>query len=259
MSQDKYTPTFNDKLRADTVAAIGAASSASIFVTMIDQAVTMNTSGSATMKESLMKSMKTFLTRPHKFLGNKAYLAVATVYTATYLAANYTNTFCEFYQRDSKLPKLASTSVTNISMGVTKDSLFAIWFGAGTATGGLMSVPLASWTLFILRDVSTMAAGFILPGMASDVIYEKKIFKKKSTCDIVAQLSVPMACQFFLTPMHLLALDMYNRPGETFQNRQAFVRSLFKESALLRCCRVGSIYGIAGISNTKIKKVMLEN
>eukprot|EP00615_Pteridomonas_danica_P014674 CAMPEP_0114388552 /NCGR_PEP_ID=MMETSP0102-20121206/8036_1 /TAXON_ID=38822 ORGANISM="Pteridomonas danica, Strain PT" /NCGR_SAMPLE_ID=MMETSP0102 /ASSEMBLY_ACC=CAM_ASM_000212 /LENGTH=106 /DNA_ID=CAMNT_0001546093 /DNA_START=187 /DNA_END=504 /DNA_ORIENTATION=+ len=106
----------------------------------------MNTSGSATMKESLKQSFKTFFRTPHKFLGNKAYLAVAAVYAGTYISANFTQTYLTHKERDPTGPKLVATTLTNSSMSVTKDSMFAVWFGAtGAAKGGIMSVPIASW------------------------------------------------------------------------------------------------------------------
>ena len=46
-----------------------------------------------------------------------------------------------------------------------------------------------------------------------------QVINDEGTADLVAQLSVPIVCQFFLTPTHLLALDIYNRPGASVTNR----------------------------------------
>ena len=151
------------------------------------------------------------------------------------------------------MPKLAATSVANITLGVTKDSLFAMWFGAGGASS---SFPVASWAVFIFRDVLTMAAGFILPALAAAELVERKVIREQATADVAAQLSVPMVCQAALTPFHLLALDIYNRPGKSLANRAGSVRELFPATVVVRVARVGFVYGLAGIGNKHIKKTL---
>lgn len=246
-------------LTVDTCAAACSAFSTAIFASMIDQAVTQNTSGTATLKEAFSASFSKLLKYPHRYVTSKAYLAVALVYTGTYMAANYTQTFCDQKNISPIIPKLTVTTGVNVTLGVTKDSLFAIWFGGkGAAGGGLSAFPLPSWGLFIVRDISTMAAGFILPAKAAEMLYQRQVFKTKVLCEDFAQMTVPIVCQAFLTPIHLLSLDIYNRPVQTLAERFNYVRSIYLESAISRSFRVLAIYGIGGVLNKHIKKVMLE-
>jgi hypothetical protein len=231
----------------------GRRSSAAVLVTMIDQAVTQNASKTATIAQSLKASANMLVSTPLKFFRGRAYLAVAGVYTGTYLVANWTMTYCEQQQLDEKMPKLAATSVTNIGLGVTKDSMFAIWFGAAGVGGGPFSFPLASWGCFIVRDVFTVGAGFVLPGIVSAELVKRRVFATQATADVVAQLCVPVACQVALTPFHLLALDIYNRPGQAAASRVGYIKSIFAESVAVRMARVMAVYGIAGVVNKKVR------
>ena len=239
----------------DVLSAFGAAAPCAAFVCIIDQAVTQNASKTATIRQSLSRSAKSMFTQPHQFFGGKAYLAVAVVYLGTYIAANSTTTYCERTNRDPKTYKLAVTSAVNIGLGVTKDSLFAIWFGGKAAA----SIPARAWAMFIMRDVVTIGAGFVLPEIVSDAMVKNGYLNDKGTADIVAQLAVPMSAQLVLTPMHLLALDFYNRPGVTMPERGRYIRSLLVESAAVRMARVGCVYGIAGIGNKAIRGSLLDD
>lgn len=48
---------------------------------------------------------------------------------STYIAANMVMSLCEKYQQDPTYFKLGVTSAVNMGAGITKDSLFARWFG----------------------------------------------------------------------------------------------------------------------------------
>ncbi len=101
-------------------------------------AVTQKAAGTSNILASLLGNCKLLFTSPSKFLGNRAYLAVAIVYSGTYLTANTVVTLCEHHRKDPTLFKLFSVAGVNMALGVTKDSLFARWFGqAGKATGTL--------------------------------------------------------------------------------------------------------------------------
>jgi len=242
-------------LGIDCLSALGSAAPCAAFVCMIDKAVTQNASKTATLTQSLAQSMKSMLTQPHKFFGGRAYIAVAIVYTGTYITANITTTWCERNSKDPKVYKLAFTSAVNIGLGVTKDKLFAVWFGGKSAA----SFPARSWAMFIARDIVTVGAGFVLPEIVSDAMVKNGIISNKPTADIIAQLAVPISAQLVLTPMHLLALDMYNRPRKNMADRVRNIRSLLVESAGARIARVGCVYGIAGIGNKFCRGHLLED
>lgn len=202
------------------------------------------------MAESLKGSFRMMVTRPGRFFRGRPYLAVASVYSATYVTANIVMTWTEKAKiQEASAYKLAATSTVNVLAGVTKDSMFAIWFGVAGATVSPLSFPLASWSMFVFRDVMTIGAGFIFPQLLGASLHEKKIFESRAAADTLAQLSVPMVAQLVLTPIHLYALDIYNRPGESVPSRLASIRQLYNQSTAVRVGRVASIYGIAGVGN----------
>jgi hypothetical protein len=139
---------------------------------------------------------------------------------STYIAANTTLTACERHQVDPTYWKLAITSAVNMGAGITKDSLFARWFGqqaapsaaasgasSASATSSTIaataiksapaptpapaaSIPLATWGLFVCRDVFTIGAGFVLPDMVSRAALAHRLVESKALSDTVAQLTV---------------------------------------------------------------------
>jgi len=70
-------------------------------------------------------------------------------------------------------------------------------------------VPPATYMIFLARDTLTIAGGFTVPPIMSAAI-TKAWGIEKSRSDKIAQLVSPMAMQLLCTPMHLLALNMYN-------------------------------------------------
>jgi hypothetical protein len=114
-------------------------------------------------------------------------------------------------------------------------------------------MPMTSIGLFFVRDVLTIGAGFTFPSMMAKYFTDKNIISNPSTADIASQLLVPIMAQTLLTPLHLLALDMYNRQGVGLFSRAEKVGHLYVEATSLRMMRVLGAYGLAGISNTAIR------
>lgn len=213
------------------------------------------------MMQSFKSSIHTMVTSPRQFFGGRAYVAVALVYSATYIAANATISVCERNRTDPTYWKLALTSAVNMGAGITKDSLFAKWFGQQApkaAAAAPRAIPPATWAMFVCRDVMTIGAGFVLPDKVSKAVVARGWLTNKTAADTIAQLVVPMSAQTLLTPMHLAALDLYNRPQCSLGERAAYISSLMKESLAVRMARVGVVYGIAGIGNKLIRTTLRE-
>jgi hypothetical protein len=186
--------------------------------------------------------------------------SIGLTFCSTYIAANSTITTCEKYKQDPTYWKLAATSVVNMGAGITKDSLFARWFGQQTqAAAPARSIPPATWAMFVGRDVMTIGAGFVLPDKVSRAVLDRGWLSNKAVSDTAAQLVVPMAAQTLLTPMHLLALDLYNRPDRSLGDRASYISPLLKESLVVRMARVGVVYGIAGVGNKLIRNSLRES
>jgi hypothetical protein len=64
--------------------------------------------------------------------------------------------------------------------------------------------------------------------------------------------------QFISTPMHLLGLDLYNRPTmNTFTHRISFIGKEYTKTAMARIGRIFPAYGIGGIVNQRLRQHFL--
>lgn len=176
--------------------------------------------------------------------------AVFIVYAGTYSAANSISTYCENKKTDNTTYKLAGTTVTNMILGISKDKYFAREFSKVKSP----SMPITSLGLFFVRDLLTIGAGFTFPSIMRDFLLERGIISNKVVADTISQILVPVLAQSILTPLHLLALDIYNRRGVDAISRAEKLGHLYFEAASLRMVRVMGAYGIAGISNTSLRK-----
>jgi hypothetical protein len=73
----------------------------------------------------------------------------------------------------------------------------------------------------------------------------------------VAQFVTPAAVQLVSTPLHLLGLDLYNRPGAAVggvDGRASKVVRNWGMSAVARICRIIPAFGVGGVVNTKVRK-----
>lgn len=75
-----------------------------------------------------------------------------------------------------------------------------------------------------------------------------------------AQFVTPAAVQLVSTPLHLLGLDVYNRPGVGFggaDGRAARVLRDWGISAMARICRIVPAFGVGGVVNMKVRKGLM--
>jgi len=75
-----------------------------------------------------------------------------------------------------------------------------------------------------------------------------------------AQFVTPAAVQIVSTPLHLLGLDLYNRPGvgvSGMDGRAARVLRDWGMSAVARICRIVPAFGVGGVVNTKVRKGLM--
>lgn len=73
----------------------------------------------------------------------------------------------------------------------------------------------------------------------------------------VAQFVTPAAVQLVSTPLHLLGLDLYNRPGVgmlSADGRATRVVRDWAKSAAARMCRIVPAFGVGGVVNMKVRK-----
>lgn len=75
-----------------------------------------------------------------------------------------------------------------------------------------------------------------------------------------AQFVTPAAVQLVSTPLHLLGLDLYNRPGVAVggtDGRAAKVLRDWAKSSAARMCRIVPAFGVGGVVNTKCRRGLM--
>lgn len=202
------------------------------------------------IRESLATSVKTLVTRPHRFLVSTPFLLIYTLYSCTYITANLIDTSVStmdnlsFDSISAGPAKFISTALVNMSICVYKDTRFAKLFGAqptpqnnttttattsspaqqpaarnpavchpvrqSTQAPPALKIPKVSLSLFCLRDSMTIFASFNLPQLVGPMIPDA-LASTPSSKKSLAQFSIPAGVQLFSTPLHLLGLDLFNR------------------------------------------------
>jgi hypothetical protein len=87
--------------------------------------------------------------------------------------------------------------------------------------------------------------------------------QKSISGQTVAQFVAPAGIQLLSTPLHLLGLDLYNRPtgGKelvTWGDRWAIIKKNWGVSAVARMCRIMPAFGIGGVTNSKLRSSMMQ-
>ena len=241
--------SFKYNLLSDFIAASLAGLIATPFVSIIDKAVVESTAKSISLKKSVKDGFKQLI-KPSKFIRSPQFLMVWGVYSATYLAANWSDTLTNEYNfsdDNKEITKLGSTVTVNMIACIAKDKAFAINYGIQTAK----SFPMISYNLFLARDIISIASSFTLPKIISDKVYDKTNYNLETG----VQLLVPGLFQFINTPIHLLSLDYYNRPNIKFNNRVNLISNIYKSTTFIRVLRLTLSFGIGGVANSKIKSI----
>lgn len=101
--------------------------------------------------------------------------------------------------------------------------------------GSPRPLPIAVYGLFATRDALTIASSFNAPAMLAPYIPGGLT---------AAQLMAPALSQVLVTPVHLLGLDLYNRPGATDKAR--IVLKNWPRTALARVGRMFASFGCGG-------------
>jgi hypothetical protein len=76
----------------------------------------------------------------------------------------------------------------------------------------------------------------------------------------VAQFVTPAAVQLVSTPLHLLGLDLYNRPQAQVMGadgRMGKVVGDWAKSAMARICRIVPAFGVGGVVNMKVRRNLM--
>lgn len=220
-------------------------------ISIIDRAIVTNVSGKEKLLSSIKSSVKSMVKRPVRFFRQPAFLLVWGVYTGTYITANSIELFCMHSKKSEVIPKFVGSFIANTTLSMLKDKMFAQMFGVGASR----PFPPIGYAMFVTRDGLTVLASFTLPKPVGRMIYENSSLGKQ-TSENVAQLIVPCMMQFVSTPIHLYALDRYNRsgPNVTYYDRFVRIRQEYVKSVVARIARILPAFGFGGILNTYLRR-----
>lgn len=221
------------------------------------------------------------ITQPATFLTSRPSLLVWSLYAATFATANASETILErayphIDQAIAGATTFLSTFFVNSSVGIWKDIKFAQLFGhkhttpspvpsAASSTSSppsppsqskilrsvSRSIPISTYSAFLIRDGLTIFGSFSLPAMVSASIPDS-IASTGYLKILIAQLAIPASIQLISTPIHLLGLDLYNRPTKLpARDRLSRVSRDWIGASLTRMCRIIPAFGLGGFVNTE--------
>lgn len=267
LSQQWNTKNLGLRLGADMASAASAASMIAPVISIIDRSIMENASGRRTLAESLKTSFRALFTRPHATLFSRPVALIFMLYGGTYLTANTLDTASSTLRNrpatyiSSGTDKFAASSAANVGLCIYKDQVYVKLFGPG---GIPRPVPAPTYALFALRDCLTIFASFNVPPLLGPVLSDRlgADLRRRVSGETIAQFAAPAAVQLVSTPVHLLGLDMYNRPGAagsiSWADRWSLTRKNWLVSSAARICRIVPAFGLGGTVNMKVRRNLME-
>ena len=264
--------------------AMGASALVSPLVAIIDKAIIKQVAGVQVFIEALGEGTRRMFTQPRVFFGSAPFVLTYGVYAGTYLAANLSEAALDYVDErhgaERKVVKVGLASAANIGLLLGRDAYMARMFrdapsataapsaasSAGatpapypSASKGAPFPPFRTLWKFAARDAATMAATFHVAPMFGKWLLEAGHVETQFAAEISASLSVPIVFNIATAPLHILALDQYNRPvvEGTGRSRLEHVRRELRGVTFARCLRVIPAFGLGSFTNTSVRRYLL--
>jgi hypothetical protein len=223
-------------------AALISSTMISPLMTVLDTSIIYSQLHRKTFQQSLGDAYGLYRTGSIKFF--PPFKVMNMVYSATYMTANLTELVCEKNNIDSKYPKLILTSAVNIAAITYKDIYYSKLFQTMYTT-----FPFRSFALFAMRDSLTIAASFVFK---KDLLQYIEKYLPHNAADLIASFALPISAQFISSPIHILAIDLYQNPTTTWKERFSNIRRLYGSVCIGRMTRVVPAFCIGGFANDMI-------
>jgi hypothetical protein len=234
----------------------------------------------STLKSHVLCSLR----HPRLFFAAKPFFYVWTLYAATYTTANTVESVSKAVTSGADQVLVSSitflsTCLVNVPLGVWKDVRFVQLYGRPTVSRSLSSTPIAAkvavaarqrlpahstkvprlvGATFLFRDAITIFGSINLPPMVSPYLSDS-YFANPAIKMAALQLSVPILSQLVATPVHLLALDLYNNQHkEDSGPRIARIRRSLASTTAMRCSRIIPAFGVGLVVNTNLRNYFHE-
>lgn len=254
-----FVETFSRRAPKEIACALAASCLVSPLVSIIDRCIVQDISGSAQFMSAVKKATKEMIVTPRRFFGGLSFQLTLAVYFGTYAVANLSELALDTArvtdEEDRKTRKVYAASAANISLLAWRDSIFARAYGNAKKH---TSTPLRTIGLFAARDASTMYATFYAAPVAA-VYLQENFGVEKNTAELGTALGIPAVSQFLTAPLHIHAMDYYNRRTATVMERLATIRAEFSTVAAARALRILPAFGIGSFSNNKFRETFIQN
>jgi hypothetical protein len=195
------------------------------------------------LSKSLTDNVSYYANNKRSFL--KPFQTMNLVYSATYCTANVTELLCKKMNIDYRLPTLMATSTANILTIMYKDIQYSKLLKKKD-----VRFPLTSNMLFAVRDMSTIMTCFI---WKKDVINYMDKYMMHNKSEIIASVLMPCLVQITSTPLHILAIDMYENPNQKFSERLKNIPTVYRSVLMGRMMRAFPAFGLGGFINDMLR------
>lgn len=224
----------------------------------------------------LKKHAKSLFQKPRLFASSRPCLLVFGLYFGTYGTANFATSiahsgFLDLEPAAANTLTVLATLSANVPLGIYKDTVFARLFGCpklpGPAPGKPLPIsippptprtPLSTYIGFLVRDIITIHTSFTLPATLSSSIPDSLLPDPQSKA-VLAQLFVPVLGQIVNTPIHLVALAIYNKQGSlTMSEALTTLRMNLIPASLTRMMRIIPAFGFGTLTNNEVRLALLD-
>lgn len=256
-----FTHQFLEGPYARVPKEIGCAFTASFLVSplvsIIDKAIVQEISGVGQLMGTMGNACKEMVMQPRTFFNGLSFRLTFIVYFGTYAVANLSEAALDFYkvkeERVRKTYKVSSASAANVGLLAWRDSVFARAFSGGKAPA---KTPMRTIGLFAARDTATMFATFYAAPKACEyLVLEHDV--NKEVAEIATSLTIPVVSQFITAPIHIHAIDYFNKPNATTAERLAYIKKEMGKVCFARGLRILPAFGIGSYSNNKFRELTI--
>ncbi len=243
--------SYPRRILYETVAATVASVLVSPLVSIIDQSIVKRVTTEAPLGRVMMDEFKFMVQKPRAFASSPTFVMTVIVYWGTYMAANLSQVFADYASiQQKKTTKVLGATVANVSLLAWRDSRMVRLFGVGNPT-----VPQVTRVLFGVRDFSTMMATFYAAPAVARHISMTHGTHRPST-ELMCALVIPTVVQAITSPIHMIAIDLSNRPNAT--DRIARMVSEYRSVTFGRCLRILPAFGLGSRTNTILREKLYE-
>lgn len=214
-------------------------------MTLIDTSIIRTQIKNLKFRDSLIETSKDYLNR--KICFRRPFNIMFLVYSSTYSTANFVEFFCKKNNIDYQFPVLFSTSIVNIFTIIYKDKEYTKIFH-----NKYNIFSKSSYGLFAIRDMLTILFTFTFKKNLITYLHDKNNIPY-NTSDLMSSISLPIMAQTLSTPIHILAIDLHQRPKENIYNRFKNIKNLYIDVCIGRILRVIPAFCIGGFINDMLR------